>query len=69
MVISEWLKTGILSIELTEGVNGYVRYYGPRAWMVGLERRSGERVGAPGRERMGEGGGDGEFSGVWRGEW
>ena len=36
---------------------------------VGLERRSGERVGAPGRERMGEGGGDGEFSGDWRGEW
>ena len=35
---------------------------------VGLERRSGERVGAPGRERMGEGGGDGEFSGDWRGE-
>ena len=36
---------------------------------VGLERRSGERVGAPGRERTGEGGGDGEFSGDWRGEW
>ena len=30
---------------------------------VGLERQSGERVGAPGRERMGEGGRDGEFSG------
>ena len=36
---------------------------------VGLERRSGERVGAPGRERMGEGGGDGEFSGDCRGDW
>ena len=33
-----------------------------------LEKRSGERVGAPGRVRMGEGGGDGEFSGDWRGE-
>ena len=33
-----------------------------------LENRSGERVGAPGRVRMGEGGGDGEFSGDWRGE-
>ena len=28
---------------------------------VGLERRSGERVGAPGRVRVGEGGGDGEW--------
>ena len=27
MVISEWLKAGILSIELAEGVNGCVRYY------------------------------------------
>ena len=39
---------------------------------VGLERRSGERVGAPGRERMGEDedeeGEDEELLGEWRGE-
>ena len=38
---------------------------------VGLEKRSGERVGAPGRERMGvdedEEGEDVEFLGEWRG--
>ena len=40
-------------------------------WM-GLERRSGERVGAPGRERMGEDedeeGEDEKLLGEWRGE-
>ena len=39
---------------------------------VGLERRSGERVGAPGRVGMGEDveeeGEDEEFLGEWRGE-
>ena len=37
---------------------------------VGLEKWSGERVGAPGRERMGEDeeGEDEEFLGEWRGE-
>ena len=37
---------------------------------VGLETRSGERVGAPGRERMGEDeeGEDEEFLGEWRGD-
>ena len=39
---------------------------------VGWERRSGERVGAPGRERMGEDedeeGEDEKFLGEWRGE-
>ena len=44
---------------------------GGREW-VGLERRSGERVGAPGRERMGEDedeeGEDEEFLGEWHGE-
>ena len=33
MVIREWLKAVILSIELAEGVNGCVRSYGSRAWM------------------------------------
>ena len=39
---------------------------------VGLEKRSGERVGAPGRVGMGEDedeeGEDEEFLGEWRGE-
>ena len=47
------LELGLIGLEWGEG---------------SLEKRSGERVGAPGRVRMGEGGGDGEFSGDWRGE-
>ena len=85
MVIREWLKAGVISyIHLAERVNGSVKTkvlgqgvgLGLELGLIGsewgegsLENRSGERVGAPGRERMGEGGGDGEFSGDWRGEW
>ena len=47
------LELGLIGLEWGEG---------------SLEKRSGERVGAPGRVRMGEGGGDGDFSGDWRGE-